>query len=144
MARGRLASHAHGLASWPRLRALVVNASGGPAYALFSKTNARGPAHATVSRGLSTFHRMMDVPWMDVPLAECIENATHAHSTYTRTTSTRKLELRALAPTSAPHAPTPTQAPFTRACCNYIWWPSVRTFLKDECTGPGARSFLKQ
>ena len=96
-----------------RLRALVVTTSGGPAYALFSKTNARGPAHAPFlnNEARSVYFSPRDGcslgGWARRPLLS--------------------LETRA--------------RQFTRACCNYVWWPSVRTFLRYECTGPGARCF---
>ena len=98
---------------WPNAFAPAVMTSGGPAYALLLRTNARGPAHAPFlnNESRSVYFSPRDGcslgGWARRPLLS--------------------LETRA--------------RQFTRACCNYVWWPSVRTFLRYECTGPGARSF---
>ena len=126
--------------------------SGGPAYALFLKTNARGPAHAPFLNkearsvyfsprdgcplggwawrpllSLETKGNTVTAPPVSPPFLNAVARLQRAH---TNSLHSRMRQIRASAARQ-----------FMRACYNNnMWWPSVRAFLKYECTGPGARS----
>ena len=127
--------------------------SGGPTYALFLKTNARGQARSLNNEARSVYFSPRDgcplggwarrpllsletkgntvtAPPVSPPFLNAVARLQRAH---TNSLHSRMRQVRASAARQ-----------FMRACCNnYMWWPSVCAFLRYECTGPSARSFLQ-